>query len=569
VSVVNVDVYVTDRSGNPVHGLTKDDFVLSEDGRRVEVTNFFAAEGGAIEGELPPLPGTPAAAAAEAAAREVPDDQRLHLAIYFDNYNLTPQARALALKSLREFIEKRVTAHDRILLVSYDGPGTFNVRQAPTRDAYVLLESLNQIGETAAGVSRRMTREQLRRDIEVAENTGDPQLLGGLERESQRADFNNYDADGLYDRIVLYAQREYEEIRRTTEALGQFVDSLAGLPGRKALVYVSSGVSLRPGQALFELWADRYEGLYQRDTSVRSTAGARLEGMNVDATPLFERLGARANASRVTLYAMGAPEDVPERSAQSRGNAYDWQPQIQTESQNQNDSLILLAGSTGGIATSLDASPEALLANLRRDLDSYYSLGYTPAQRKTGKDRKLKVELRDQQRYRLRYRESFRDRTVQERMGEQTLAALLLDSAENPLGVALEFEQEAKKGKELHLTLLVKFPMSALVLLPQEKFHEGRVTLFVGARDGKGRVSDLTQIAIPVRVPNEQVLAAMGQTVAYRTSLTLRPESHVVAVGMRDEIGNQGSTVTAAYSPGQAPTAMSSARPAAPERGER
>jgi hypothetical protein len=289
--------------------------------------------------------------------------------------------------------------------------------------------------------------------------------------------------------------------------------------------------------------------------------------MNIDATPLFERLGAKANASRVTLYAMGASEDLSGVSAESRG-AVAGQNHTRLESQNQNDSLILLAGATGGIATSTDASPEALLANLRRDLDSYYSLGYTPAQRKTGKDRKLKVESRDK-RYRLRYRESYRDRTAQERMGEQTLSALLLGSAENPMGVAVEFEQEAKKGKDLQLTLLVKFPMSALVLLPQEKFHEGRVTLFVGAKDDRGRVSDLTQIAIPVRVANDQVLAAMGQTVAYRTNLMLRPEHHIVAVGVRDEIGNQGSTVTAPYSPGQAPTMMSSARPAAPERGER
>ena len=62
-----------------------------------------------------------------------------------------------------------------------------------------------------------------------------------------------------------------------------------------------------------------------------------------------------------------------------------------------------------------------------------------------------------------------------------------------------------------------------------------------------------------MRVANDQVLAAMGQTVAYRTNLVLRSANHTVAVGVRDEIGNQGSTVTAAYSPGQAPLAASSA----------
>ncbi len=34
VSVVNVDVYVTDKQGNPVSGLTKDDFEIFENKRR-------------------------------------------------------------------------------------------------------------------------------------------------------------------------------------------------------------------------------------------------------------------------------------------------------------------------------------------------------------------------------------------------------------------------------------------------------------------------------------------------------------------------------------------------------
>jgi len=44
VSVVNVDVTVTDRAGNPVRGLTRDDFEVFEDGRPQPITNFYAVE---------------------------------------------------------------------------------------------------------------------------------------------------------------------------------------------------------------------------------------------------------------------------------------------------------------------------------------------------------------------------------------------------------------------------------------------------------------------------------------------------------------------------------------------
>ena len=42
VNVINVLATVTDRNGVPVHGLTKDDFEVLEDGVPMEITNFYA-----------------------------------------------------------------------------------------------------------------------------------------------------------------------------------------------------------------------------------------------------------------------------------------------------------------------------------------------------------------------------------------------------------------------------------------------------------------------------------------------------------------------------------------------
>ena len=46
VNVVNVEVYVTDKEGNRVTGLTRDDFVLEVSDRPVAITNFYAVEDG-------------------------------------------------------------------------------------------------------------------------------------------------------------------------------------------------------------------------------------------------------------------------------------------------------------------------------------------------------------------------------------------------------------------------------------------------------------------------------------------------------------------------------------------
>ena len=47
VDVVNVDVYVTDKKGNPVTSLAQGDFQVFEDEKKVKITNFLA--GGEIE----------------------------------------------------------------------------------------------------------------------------------------------------------------------------------------------------------------------------------------------------------------------------------------------------------------------------------------------------------------------------------------------------------------------------------------------------------------------------------------------------------------------------------------
>ena len=46
VNVVNVDVRVTDKKGNPVEGLTIDDFEIFEEGRPVQISNFYVIENG-------------------------------------------------------------------------------------------------------------------------------------------------------------------------------------------------------------------------------------------------------------------------------------------------------------------------------------------------------------------------------------------------------------------------------------------------------------------------------------------------------------------------------------------
>src|SRR4051812_30743026 len=61
VHVVNVEVYVADRDGKRVPGLSREDFELFEDGKPVKISNFYASDAAtAATAAASPTPSAPA-----------------------------------------------------------------------------------------------------------------------------------------------------------------------------------------------------------------------------------------------------------------------------------------------------------------------------------------------------------------------------------------------------------------------------------------------------------------------------------------------------------------------------
>jgi VWFA-related protein len=523
VQVVNVEAFVTDKSGRRVTGLTSGDFQLLEDGRPVEITNFFAVDRTAA---APAAPSSPEAVSAE---------QRLHLAIVIDDTSLGAQARGRLLKSLREEVVPRLRPQDLALVATYAGSAV-EVAQGLTADKGLLLAALDRVanGMPRSGV-RAQEGRRLLQEIDQA-HLPDGEMKSNLEEVTARV---------IYDGIRSYSQERAEESRGTLAALTGFVDTLAGLPGRKSLLYVGGGLSLRPGESLFRAWERKLGQL-------RTKMGASpLDTLNSDLTAAFNTMVRHANGNRVTFYTLGATEGLGGLSA-ATGTA-SWTPDLEAlEKANLVDSLLRLADGTGGLASVNAGDPGPALGRMNDDFQSYYSLGFVPIKKTDGKDRKIEVAVRGRRDVEVRFRSGHSERSDRERMTDRTLAALLLDPGENPLDVALEFTRETKKdGGQLALEVLVKFPLARLVLLPSGEFHEGKVSIWVSARDAGGRSSPVRDVTVPIRVPNDQVLTALAQNAAYTMQLVLRDEEQRIAVAVRDELGNVESAVAVPFKPGQ------------------
>ncbi len=109
---VTVDVLVLDREGHPIKGLTRDDFVVREDGAPRPVVAFREV-----------IPGTaPAVARGEASAIATNDDARPEqgrvFLVVFDDVHLTPITAWRAQSALNRFLDTSVHAGDHVTLLA-------------------------------------------------------------------------------------------------------------------------------------------------------------------------------------------------------------------------------------------------------------------------------------------------------------------------------------------------------------------------------------------------------------------------------------------------------------------
>ncbi len=524
VNIINVDVYVTDKKGNRVTGLKREDFELFEDDKPVAISNFYAVEEGrpTTGGVQPKAASTdepvrlPQLALREAQL-EVPEDQKLHLILYFDNLFLKPFNRNKVVRQARQFIYDNVGPGDKVMLVTYDR--SLHVRHPFTSDMRAISDELHEI-ETLSGfaVQADSERRNVLRRFEDAPTA--------------------FEAEAHID---LYAQSLHFDVMTTVRNLKEMVRSLAGLPGRKAILHVSDGIPMTAGEDLFFMLDSRFGD---------DAAGGSLRGRRYNTRRLIRELTANANANRVTFYTL---EAVGLRSHTSLSSEYGGSrgtdgvvagSRIEADTirvAGQQETLMMMAHDTGGLATFNTNNIAGGLSKMASDFRTYYSLGYASANSGDGRYHDIEVKVKKKG-LEVRHRTGYRDKTAETHLSEGTLAALLYGLDSNPLGIELLFES-ARYDDEDHwlLPIEVRVPLGNTTLLPQVENHTGRLRFSVAVIDEDGRMSPVEQTAVPLTIPAAQIEDARKQYYVYSVELKMRKGRQKVAIGVRDEFAAESS----------------------------
>lgn len=542
VDVVNLEVFVADRDGRPVFGLDKDAFELLIDGEPREI-EYFYSEARPAGSREPAVPSRPSSPTPRSEAFEplpeledgAPAEQQLHVVFYIDNLNLRPSQRKRAVKMIRNFIDERLSPDDLVGIVSMNR--TPFVHNDFTSDRRLLSRILDEVEETAA---KDFTGDaQLRR---IYRTIAETRATGARRTEAQSSREANI-AMALND-IRAYAENQYQNGRISLAGLARISMSLAGVPGRKALVHVSGGIETRPGEA-------PYVDL------TRNFAGVNMEGLlaydrdigHYDLIDEFQELGRLTNAARVTYYAVDA--DPNHRSlaysAEFQGSLDGGTaPSFALSAMEANirEPVELTARVTGGRRIQLTTTRGDELDPVLDDFGSFYSLGFPVDPGEEVKTHNVEVRVKVEG-LRVRHRETYSSRPRDARSVDSVRAALWFNSVDNPLHLGVETGEvvERKDGNRI-LPLMVKIPLDKIVLLPQGEHRVGQLTLFVATQGGNAEARPVQKISLPIAIPNEKFDEIQGESAAYEMPLVIRDGDLRGAITVRDELGAAESVLT-------------------------
>ena len=534
VTVVNIDVFVRDRAGNAVTGLSEEDFRLLQDGRERRLSHFaaytqeviseiMAAREEKAPGALPTI-ATDVEGGAEAVTGEggsLADlVQPVHIVLYVDNENIRPFDRNRVLAQVRRFVGEVMQPHVQVMVISVQrSPKIVQPFTNDPREVKDALRSMTQLYGARTDFDR-----QRGRIIHDMQSVMDGSPNGGLRADSAAA----YD---LQERIRTYGEEIAMELNYSINSLREILTTLAGLPGRRVLVHVSSGLPAVPARDLINWYGD----LYQKSSTLPMLA-------RFNRRQLYTAVASSANAQGVTFYTIDASGLGGSGSASAEHSRPIDPMTTSIHVINYQEPLLVLAESTGGRAIVDSNDVTSLLEEMRDDLFTYYSLGYTLSSSGSDTVHRIEVKLPDHPEYDLVYRRTLVEKSLEAQVQDRVVSGLMLALDDNPMALEITAgEPKPASDDRWILPVEVALPIESVALLPEAGEYVGRVVLFVANRDMKGRQSDIQRRQFEIRMPAEDYATRRGEHYVAALDLLLEAGEHKVVVGVLDPVTRQAS----------------------------
>lgn len=522
--LVHIEVVVTDRGGDPVSGLDAADFEASIDGLPVRIVAL-----------TPPGAPTPTG---------MPAERQLSLLIYLDSTDIDVKRRSEVLDRLSSSLTDHLGELDRVMVVAGHS-GMARPELDLTGDPTLIAETLTRLESSVPMLQQDNELEHLlgeiERMLEPAQNRFDPES----ERDSQTV------AQQLRAYSALRRQRTFATCARLQEA----VDLLANMPGRRAIVYIGSGMPLNPGADLLDAVKSARPAI--REEGVFASPNNSLPvDLGAGSGPAITALGRYASLHDVAFYSFDISNRTAAMTATSAdagvANAGSTQPgenfnrpaasfghQADLES-----SLRIMADETGGLVVRRHQAVDRTLERLIEDREGSYTVALPRPDSAPGSPHAIDIRA-NRRRLDVRHRRSFLTPDADDLIIERLRIALMGGTTFNPLEASVSSQDAGPlEGNSYDVHLSIRVPVEKLALQPLEQSHKAQVTVFLAASDGNLWTSPIQKVVVPITIPNDEILASMGRSIDYALDMRIFEGREQIALAVHDDIESTLSILT-------------------------
>jgi VWFA-related protein len=505
VRLHNIDVIVETRAGEAVTNLTKDDFIVKQDGV-VQPISHFSVSSQVIERPAGATP-EPGAASAREARRFV---------FFLDEAGLNDLARNDLMEQATALIDQ-MKPDDEVMIVA--AAASNQIPLFFTNDRKRALATLDAVtGQMMRLYNQERVGDQTRPVIAMREDTGEDTQTDFVFRRGECSGIN------------CSEQR--------LKMLRQVLESLAQVPGRKIMFLLTNRITSVPD------W-----NLQQSRTPSGGGAMAALRreaildhGKNLQ--PVVEEVARIAANSNVTVYGI---EPFEAGEVALAGVSAERSGQIAPGAAATRglpgafDVLMDLAKLTGGRAFSGGSKDFGkMFQQAKRDLEVSYSLAIADKPgRRPGHS--IEVSVKNRPELVVRARRHVTSRTEEVEFQQRAVGALLTAKPENILGISMKLAPLVRAGSFIDVPITVNVPLNKLTITRQGNEYKGSFGIYVAVAAGdkvdfRNAHQKNTQNIV---IPATDWEAVKNQSFQYGSTVRVKPGRYRVSIGVTDSMSGE------------------------------
>ncbi|MEZ5319368.1 MAG: VWA domain-containing protein [Vicinamibacterales bacterium] len=531
--IVEVDAFITDKDGNFVRDLTKDDFEVLEDGKP-QVVDTFTLVDLPIGQTPPPPPRGEDYIEPGYISNEGGVEGRIYL-IVLDSNHISPLRLPKVKDVVRQFILDNIQGNDKAAIVHV---GRSDVGQDFTSNKRLLIDSLEKVQ------GDKLRSPALNKLDDLVRLGGTSSGLGGAIRDPRDMD----------------AQQRAVMARETFDSLSALASYMAGIRGRrKALLFVSEGLD----QDLNDVIGHRpsadplpLTGTPNIDTEVfgNNPIEAALAEQTVEQQRLMVEAATRGNVAIYTVDPRGLA-DISQDSIEFQapgpeilGGSNETATMLPTsalrrELRDSQQGLRSYAEQTGGQAIVGTNNFEDGFKRIVEDNSTYYVLGYATQPKYDGKFHEITVRVK-RPGVTIRSRKGYYALKAPPVASVDVLHDLLVSPMAMP-GLPMRASSTVLRGAEGQglVQFTVEFPKDALSFEDKGNAFANRVDLSYLATDTEGNTKKTGSKILDMVLKPEGHDAAEAHGIRFATEMPLPPGRYQIRLAAKESVGARAGSI--------------------------